>query len=142
MPNQYVINNTSAFSSFPDTTTNSCNTQCPSGTFPNKDIGQCQICNSAVCKTCSTSPTTCATCNDNLLTYEGKCYKYNIMIFYIFFRTTECPTGTFGDAKNLVCTLCNADCATCTGPLNTECPTCGFNRYSISNIPNTCVTAD
>ena len=42
---------------------------------------------------------------------------------------SKCPDAFFGDDTILMCRNCNAHCGTCSGPLNSQCLSCGKDRY-------------
>lgn len=77
----------------------------------------CELCDG--CATCETSPTNCLSCSGSTYLNAASC-------------PTECPTGTYANNLNNVCTTCNPACTICTGPnLNqcTGCKTDGSDNY-------------
>jgi proprotein convertase subtilisin/kexin type 5 len=49
--------------------------------------------------------------------------------------SASCPVGFYGDANSRQCSACDARCASCTGPSNTECGSCTAS-YTLAG--NTC----
>jgi len=76
-------------------------------------------CNLEGCLKCLFSDNSlCAQCNftnSYLLGLDGKCYK------------NTCPAGTY--SENDICKKCHYSCATCIGPLSTNCDSCNNDIY-------------
>ena len=103
----------------PSSTT--CLTTCPStGYWPNSGTHTCDSCHSA-CLTCSGSANTeCSTCSTN--NYLQPAPNANTC-------ESTCPDGYFPNSTTNLCDACNGACATCTGPTDTECPSCNSGYY-------------
>ncbi|CAG9324581.1 unnamed protein product [Blepharisma stoltei] len=87
----------------------------------------CGNCDSS-CATCSGSGSNqCLTCVDSLITVSsspGSC---------------TCSASEYIINKSpLTCASCHSSCASCSGPLNTDCYTCIDQAVSISNPPDSC----
>ncbi|EAS00754.2 zinc finger lsd1 subclass family protein (macronuclear) [Tetrahymena thermophila SB210] len=74
----------------------------------------------------SCNPTTCLQCDITHYLYKGSCY-------------VTCPTTTYID-QNRECHDCDASCATCSGPNNTDCITCPPGKLLYNNGGWTCVS--
>ncbi|KAL4482616.1 hypothetical protein ABPG73_021276 [Tetrahymena malaccensis] len=73
----------------------------------------------------SCNPTACLQCDNTHYLYKGLCY-------------VTCPTTTYIDG-NRECHDCDATCATCGGPQNTDCITCPPGKLLYNNGGWTCV---
>ncbi|EAS00824.2 zinc finger lsd1 subclass family protein (macronuclear) [Tetrahymena thermophila SB210] len=74
----------------------------------------------------SCNPTACLQCDITHYLYKGSCY-------------VTCPTTTYID-QNRECHDCDASCATCGGPNNTDCITCPPGKLLYNNGGWTCVS--
>jgi proprotein convertase subtilisin/kexin type 5 len=95
--------------------TNTCNNLCPDGQYANSTIYQCLLCN-ANCLTCVTTSSYCLTCGfstigANLYLHVSSCLL-------------TCPDGYYANSVGNTCDPCHYGCATCTGPLLTNCTVC------------------
>ena len=106
-----------------------CYSPCPNGYFLNGN--NCTVCDTK-CTLCSTSATTCSACTTTAYLLNSTCY-------------TTCPNPYYNDnnagAGPTLCLLCDAKCASCTGPTNTNCITCAAT-YTLSGTTcdSTCIT--
>ena len=127
---------------------NTCSSTCPNGQYFPSGVQICYECN-VNCVTCSGTATTCLSCGTSV----------NGLTLYLYTPTSEClstcPGNTYGNTSN-ICDGCDATCATCNGPLATNCLTCssgshdsttgtctgncGTGRYSLNNVCYNCPT--
>jgi hypothetical protein len=70
---------------------------------------------SSVCYNCIINPTRCISCGTSL---GGQLYLHNFGCIF------NCPTGTYANTNNFTCIKCDISCATCNGPLSSNCFTC------------------
>lgn len=89
-----------------------CYSTCPSGSLIDQSSGQCVPCNSP-CKSCSTHPSICTSCEVGSVLTDGKCLS-------------NCSPGTY--SLNGLCQPCDFTCATCMGSARycTACPQAQF----------------
>jgi proprotein convertase subtilisin/kexin type 5 len=79
---------------------NECLKSCPSGQWPNHQIGICQKC-SPECETCFGPATdNCLSCSQSKLFYGYHCIK-------------QCPDSYYADTKLNECLPCSSNCKTC-----------------------------
>ena len=94
--------------------TTTCATTCPAGQFAPITGNVCSLC-STTCATCS-AVNTCLTCK-----FIGTATAYLSGTTCV----TSCPTATFADPVNNVCTACTPGCTACFGSGLTFCTACG-----------------
>ena len=95
--------------------TNICSPTCPAGQYSNATSFKCLLCD-VNCLTCVTNSTNCLTCGFSSI-------GANLYLFGTSCLLT-CPNGYFANTLNNTCDLCHFGCATCTGPLLTNCSVC------------------
>ncbi|KRX07476.1 Insulin-like growth factor binding protein, N-terminal [Pseudocohnilembus persalinus] len=107
---------------------NSCQATCPDGYYPDNNLNECVICNSA-CLTCTgSSNTDCIDCQTTpqyyFMSSDSTCYA-------------TCPTGYYpSDTTNpKSCQQCTSGCATCTS--NSDCQSCSSGYYLANNSCST-----
>lgn len=116
-----------------DESKNECTQTCPDGTWNNPSghpistDGYCTAC-SAPCKFCSTSGTVCTTCVTGFF-YQPAANPNKCL--------SDCPVGFWGNPTTNACEGCNSMCASCTGPLASNCQSCNTNFYLIRSA-STC----
>eukprot|EP00357_Protocruzia_adherens_P030655 CAMPEP_0114986614 /NCGR_PEP_ID=MMETSP0216-20121206/8525_1 /TAXON_ID=223996 /ORGANISM="Protocruzia adherens, Strain Boccale" /LENGTH=1320 /DNA_ID=CAMNT_0002349071 /DNA_START=266 /DNA_END=4228 /DNA_ORIENTATION=- len=94
---------------------------CPDGTYA--DGSTCKNCHTT-CKTCDgATATDCLTCETTDYWF-GYYYAANKQCV----REVECPTNTYRDGGQQ-CLSCHGDCATCSGPTNSDCLSCPSSKY-------------
>jgi peptidoglycan/xylan/chitin deacetylase (PgdA/CDA1 family) len=100
------------------------------------------------CATCSgTQADECLTCKPNAYLAGGTCVPCTVCAATEYTKVactatantvcdtcSTCAAGTFQETActataNTVCTKCDATCATCSGPLATDCTTCPTGNY-------------
>ncbi|EAR88128.2 zinc finger lsd1 subclass family protein (macronuclear) [Tetrahymena thermophila SB210] len=115
-------------SNFLDSTTKSCVTTCPNGTYLNASINQCTPCD-PTCTTCNgPSNTQCMSCT--LPKYyqqtSGQC-------------VITCNINQYQDSSSATCINCNSSCASCSGGGQNNCLSCSGSLFLDLNT-NTCVS--
>jgi proprotein convertase subtilisin/kexin type 5 len=126
------------------------------GQFANSANHKCDPCDSS-CQTCSVIATRCLTCSSgfNCTICDLKCLTCNgsptncsvcASGAYLFNNTcfSSCPTSFYNDdnggAGPNICKKCDVSCVTCTGPGNTNCPSCvAFYRQSGTTCSTSCM---
>ncbi|EAR90494.3 zinc finger lsd1 subclass family protein (macronuclear) [Tetrahymena thermophila SB210] len=109
---------------------NQCISTCPPGTFP------LQQTNNNICQQCDPS---CKTCNGQNSNNCQSCQAPNL--FYQESSSTcvsICNTDQYQNTSTQICSSCNSECATCSGPNNNNCLSCSGNVFLYQNqcIPN------
>ena len=108
----------------PDDTT--CSSTCPVGYWQDTDNHICASCNAA-CAACTGSASTqCSACKSGYFLQPNSATCLD-----------SCPIGYWGNPTSNLCLNCDASCATCTGPDNTQCSACKPGFYPDSSL-NTC----
>lgn len=102
-------------------TGNSCQSICPTYTYPNSSTLTCASCVSP-CATCTTY-TSCLSCVSGNFLFGTAC-------------SPSCPTGYAGVSGD--CLVCTSNCKTCSGATN-YCLTCNNGTYFL-NTSNSCMT--
>ncbi|KAL4493947.1 hypothetical protein ABPG72_021964 [Tetrahymena utriculariae] len=133
-------------SNFLDSTTNSCVTTCPNGTYKNTTNNKCSPCD-PTCTTCNgPSNSQCLSCTlpkyyqsstgqcvDNCnLNYKTNCLSCSGSQFLDSATNscvTTCPNGTYQNLSNNQCSPCDPTCTTCNGPTSSQCLTCTLPKY-------------
>ncbi|KAG8193100.1 hypothetical protein JTE90_013860 [Oedothorax gibbosus] len=98
---------------------NICAKSCPDGFYPDSQTHQCFPCKPS-CETCDSSRK-CITCKPGLFLFGKKCLP-------------ACPPETYIHQQS--CKKCHHTCATCFGPLASQCITCPPLHYTHNS---TCV---
>ena len=113
----------------PSSTT--CLTTCPSeGFWPNSSTNTCDACHS-YCQICTGSDSNqCSSCNDGYFLQPAP--NTNTC-------ASTCPDGYLSNSATNLCDACNVACATCTGPTDTECPSCN-NGYFLQPYSTICLS--
>lgn len=113
-----------------------CVTTCPIGSYPNTITNVCDSCADSCASCIGPSSTECTSCGSGL---------------FLDISTSSCvgscPNGTYPDAQTRVCEPCYTakigdgqfSCATCNGPLPTQCLTC---RTGLALITSTSTCSD
>ena len=110
--------------------------------------GQC-ACNTD-CYASSTNPLVCAVCNSECTSCSGGLNTNCVACSDIHASVASppgqclCDAGYYASATNpIVCTICNSECGSCTGALNTNCLTCSDTNSVVTSPPGQCFcTAD
>ena len=105
-----------------------CLEHCPVGTYAVNNT--CQYC-SYSCATCIGSATTCSSCPESKVLYNGACYDKCPYMMIGGICTFQCAAGLYKTPIN-ECKKCDSTCKTCdTHPKN--CTTCvqGFSQKGV-----------
>ena len=103
-----------------------CLNACPDGYWGNSGSNSCDACNAACAICTGPSDTQCSACNSGYFLQPSSTTCLD-----------SCPIGYWGNTTSNLCLNCDASCATCTGPDNTQCSACKPGFYPDSSL-NAC----
>lgn len=141
--------------------TNECFNPCPDGYFGNASSGNCEECD-ASCSTCVTSSTNCLSCASQMYpssaSFPSICSSCDAACdectaaghtacqacsanYYLVELTSTCVAACSDYAPyyfldGATCKQCAAECATCSGFLNSNCLSCASSHYEVVGHPS------
>ncbi|EAR95046.2 TNFR/NGFR cysteine-rich region family protein (macronuclear) [Tetrahymena thermophila SB210] len=107
---------------------NSCVSSCNSNQFADNTLLKCINCDITCTKCSGPNNNQCLKCSGSYYfdSTATKCVK-------------TCPDGTYPNSSNNICSSCNSNCTTCSGPASNSCLSCSGTLY-LDSTANTCVS--